>query len=594
MRSLGPPIDERENWPRMRRTERRYALAQYNRARTRRGLPLYTPIADRQEGEPEAVNEEEVDDPEPAGLNEQEQDYVDDFELPLLDNQPEAQEEQDLDEILNQPVNQANLEAVLNELTHAMDQPGTSGTQGVSSTIVSPHKGATASPKNPASTEAGGDRKRLKGASLPGTSSGMGGGDMERGIEPVPRPFYSAHKQIRHFKKVHRLLTFGLAYKPVAVPKGVAPYEYNDVYMVTSLAHIPWDRPFMYLNPAEFNLLPLGSRVRAVRCSVRSENVRIAFPTNASESNLATLNQNKFLRVGIGLNQKIQCVNAQPGGFMPTQPMIATKVSEMTSNSYDNWVTNFYGVSNSDTTLPDVFTTQTPRHQFGIPWVAQYYCCPVTQTNDKNLSGWEDFQCQLEEIRVEGPTGNIIDMEYKPALGLLKAPLNAIWTGLPSNGPSTNKVNVNMGSGNNQFKILNQIILNNVMSEPTEKNQQWGDPPKATDFSITGLIEKNQLMCAGILPSYRAKAQPSIHVGVMPVPALTTKAIEAEANNNSFTDSQAYFEITCEMEVECAFPTYRPLAGEANVHMNDVCYSARATELQPGYTMAYGLYQHKV
>ena len=72
------------------------------------------------------------------------------------------------------------------------------------------------------------------------------------------------HEQIRHFKKVHRILTFGLAYKPIAVPR-TGPPAYSDVYMMTSLAHIPWEYPFMYLNPSEFSMLPEGSKVKRVK-----------------------------------------------------------------------------------------------------------------------------------------------------------------------------------------------------------------------------------------------------------------------------------------------------------------------------------------
>ena len=71
-------------------------------------------------------------------------------------------------------------------------------------------------------------------------------------------------------------------------------------------------------------------------------------------------------------------------------------------------------------------------------------------------------------------------------------------------------------------------------------------------------------MCAGITPEYFAKTQPTLHVGVMPVPALTTSAIDNVTNNNSFTDAQAYFEITCEMEVECALRFTQPFIASIN------------------------------
>ena len=108
--------------------------------------------------------------------------------------------------------------------------------------------------------------------------------------------------------------------------------------------------------------------------------------------------------------------------------MIATSIKPFNENDYQYWIDNLYGVPNNAKD-PDQFTTQTPRHQFGIPWVAQHYCCPVSQTNDPTNSGWEDFQAQLEEIKVDGPSGYIAEVEYSPAMGLLKAPIQGIWTG---------------------------------------------------------------------------------------------------------------------------------------------------------------------
>lgn len=350
----------------------------------------------------------------------------------------------------------------------------------------------------------------------------------------------------------------------------------------------------MYLNPSEFALLPAGSRVKHVSCRVKAENVRIAFPTNASETNLATLNQNKFLRVGINLNQKVQSVNVQPGGFSGTQPMIATTVTEFNENSYQNWIDNFYGVPNNDADAPDRFTHNTPRHQFGIPWVAQYYCCPVSQTNDPTLSGWEDFQSQLEEIKVDGPSGYIAEMDYSPALGLLKAPLQGIWTGLPSTAtPETARtIPVNTGAGNTQHRRLETTITNSLNVGVTEVAVNYNRQPTAANFTMLVPIEKNQRLVSGITPQFFAKTQPTLHVGVMPVPALTTKAIDNVTNNNSFTDAQAYFEVTCEMEVECAFPTRRALATIANTRMSNACFqTAGAGETGYQASMAYGLFQ---
>lgn len=574
-RPLGPPPDERPNWERLNEGQRRYAWEQYNLAKVRRGISIDHPIPDPADNQPsEPVQEEPAEAPEEHS--------------PVLDNNQEEEEEPfDLDEILDRPVDPDLLEATINELGL---RDMSTGSQPMEIEQVSSTGNA---PKRTSTSSSSSTKRTRTGSSLPGTAGGIGGGGMEQAMEPIPRPMYSAHKQVRHFRKVHRLLTFGLAYKPVAVPRA-GPPAYNDVYMVTSLAHIPWEYPFMYLNPSEFALLPPGSRCTKVRCQVKSENVRIAFSTNSSETNLATLNQNKFLRCGVGLNQKIQSVNAQPGGFStPGQPMIATSVTDFSESTLDLWSQNFYGVPNDRTTAPNQFLTQTPRHQFGIPWVAQHYFMPVSQDNDPTKSGWEDLQAVLEEVKVDGPSGTILDETYHPHMGLLKQPINAIWTGVPSTGtPGTAKtVPVNTGAGNTQHRRINTTIQNGTVSGNVEEATNWSTP-HATNFTTTKMIEKNQRICSGITPEYFAGTQPSLHVGVMPVPALTTSAIDNVTNNSSFTDAQAYFEIICEMEVECAFPTRRPLANVANTTMGNIVYQKTGNgEQSYSSSMAYGLFQ---
>ena len=568
-RPLGPPPDERPNWNILNEGQRRYAWEQYNLAKVRRGIPIDHPIPG-------------TEDPEPAQPNQEEQDYIDNFDLSLLDNNApqENQEEEDLDEILNLPVDPTNHQNVIDELNNMSD--------GMQVDSVSSASGTGQGGKAP-------KRKATSSrTSLPGTAGGMGGSGMEQAVEPIPRPMYSAHSYTRHFKKVHRLMSFGLAFKPIAVNRGAGATAYSDVFMVTPMAHIPWEHLFMYLNPSEFELLPPGARVKHISCSIKAENIRIAFPTNASESNLATLNQNKFLRIGKGLNQKYQGVNAQPGGFGASQPMVATSITTFPSltNAYKNWVDNFYGVPNTDDTAPDIFITNTPRHQFGVPWVCQYYFMPVTQTNDPAVSGWEDLQTHLEEIKVDGPAGDIVRMEYSPKVGIIKQPVTSIWTGLPSTADleTTRLLSLNTGAGTAKARKIEVGIKNSAPIEFTELQANWKTPNIAYD--MVQFIEKSQNLYQGITPSYHADTQPTLHVGVMPVPALTTSAIDNTVNNSSFTDAQAYYEVTCEAAIECAYPTKRPLATRLNVSMGAEVFQTNAAASENySKTMAYGLFQ---
>ncbi|MDI4567910.1 MAG: hypothetical protein E7Y34_02395, partial [Mycoplasma sp.] len=86
---------------------------------------------------------------------------------------------------------------------------------------------------------------------------------------------------------------------------------------------------------------------------------------------------------------------------------------------------------------------------------------------------------------------------------------------------------------------------------------------------------------------------PTLHVGLQPVPALTSKVIGNDAALNSYTDSQAYFEVTCEAWVKCSYPTERPLYTASNIKLSDMLWTSTETgiKLNIGKTMVHGLYQ---
>lgn len=113
---------------------------------------------------------------------------------------------------------------------------------------------------------------------------------------PVPRPILSDHHSVRKYKKVFKVFTYGIA--SIMFKSG------NQQFITTSLARIPWDRLHWYLTQSEYHLLPVDSAVTMCKCKVRMEAPRTAFESNASTSRLATIHQNKWLRVAHGLDQK--------------------------------------------------------------------------------------------------------------------------------------------------------------------------------------------------------------------------------------------------------------------------------------------------
>lgn len=433
---------------------------------------------------------------------------------------------------------------------------------------------------------------------LPGTAMEQGGSESTGGENAglIERPISTEQTDIRVYRKVHRFLTFGLAYKPIAKIVGA----HNDVYMITPLAEIPWDRTFMYLNPSEFALLPEGSTMVSMHIKIFQRNVRVAFPTNGTASNLATLNQNKNIVYSVGLNKKYYGINVEPTTFDTNQPMITT---DFTSTlNYQQCVDEWYGVPNNDTTAPDSFFTNTPRHQFGQPWPIQNYYALVTQDNEELNSGWPCLQEGVTTVDADLTAGTcILEKSYTPKIGILKPAVRHIYTGLPSgdDAQNTTKRLINgMGIIRGRDVVITQrdgTVLVETESPLTKKNLHT--VPLSDYFTITQRIEKSQFISCDSIPhdiNYGVN-QPSIHIGVQPTHALTTSAILNEQSNNSFTDTQAYWEVVCEARVQVRQPTYRPLAQLANTQAGTEMWyieSAGGTPATfgPNSTMYRGLY----
>lgn len=586
-RALGPPPYERPNWQNINEGQRRYAMEQWNLARVRRGLTIDHPIpeADSEEEDQPDEQQPEPESPETTPNSPASQTFSELLGEPD-DNFHITQEEiNQLQNFLNQfdNNNEVYLEDDLPPGTE-MSATGPGGSLTPQATPTKRDHQGTPKGTRPDGRPLGQGNKRL-----PGTARAQGGGPgldpADANPFPIPRPMGGAHKEVRYYKKVHRFLTYGLAYSPITVARD----SWNDIFMMTPLAEIPWDRLFMYLNPSEYNLLPAGASVIEMKCHVRSENVRIAFPTNASNTNLATLNQNKFLRVGHGLRQHLQGVNVNPVTFGTDAPMVTTAVAEQTAGTDDylSYIENFYGVPNNDA----AFLTHIPVHQVGIPIPLRYYYALTTQDNDVQNSGWSDMQQFLKEFEADSHAGqNIASVTYKPHVGIIKEPINTIWTGVPSVAlAAANNISFVNGTGNTQWRRMTVEMGANQSVALRETNADYNMGAAPAD-SINQIIEKCQQWSVSLEPHMQGKTCPSLHVGLQPVIAMSTANINAP-ENRSYTDSQAYFEVTCECRIETAYPTYRPLATIPNTSPNNLMWvNSGIPSVNTNATMINGLY----
>lgn len=328
-------------------------------------------------------------------------------------------------------------------------------------------------------------------------------------------------------------------------------------------------------------------------------NVRVAFPTNSTATNLATLNQNKNIVCGYGLNKKFYGINVEPTAFDANQPMITTAFTS--TLNYQQCVDEWYGVRNNDTTAPDTFATNTPRHQFGQPWPIQNYYALTTSDNDTFLGGWPTFQEGIKEVDADLTSGTLImEHTYQPKVGLIKIPIEHINTGLP-HGTTAQTKPIVTGMGIIRPRRMDLVKLQSVNQTANETfeimrmAEQGSNNADSVHFNIQQRIEKSQFFYpANKLEShFPSETQPSVHVGVQPTHALTTTSILNEQSNNSFTDTQAYFEVVAECKIRTAQPTYMPLASVANCRADEEMYAAGASTAAITYVENSTMYRGK-
>lgn len=553
------PPDERPNWSRLNEGQRRYAWEQYNLALVRRGRPIDHPF-------PDTTGEADLD--EIIGRDHPEADRVaaeldrdlggrNEFEE-ALDQLPDAEEDavQDFDEShFESPVERSR------------DQ----------------HRDAMADSTLTPSKPAGGKRSRLdfdqpSTSKLPGTGRAQGEGGNNLGEDSVrpfrlPKPIISIQNNVQYFRKVHRFFTYGFAYKVL---------KYNDDFnvMTTPLALVPWDFLHFYVNPSEFALLPNQASVQRVKCTVYQRNVRVAFPTNSTANALATLNQNKNIVYAIGLNKKCEIMPRKYTGFATNQPMIPTASSNWSQDDYINDMNNWYG-SNANTvgTAPVV-----PRHQTGQPDVLQHYAHLIYHTRAGQQDGWECLQTFVEEGDADATSGGrLIEVNYSPKVGICKPPKKIV--------QRLNNIPVTISRGSHNLSDHDTRISINATGDVGTSTHALAqvDQNFAALNSPVQLLEKSQMYHEGAFMHDMPQVQPSLHIGVQPTYALTSTNTTV---NNSFTDTQALFEIVAEAWIDTNSSTFRPLTQVSNVKIGNI-WNHAAKSPRYDFGLIDGLYRNE-
>lgn len=418
-----------------------------------------------------------------------------------------------------------------------------------------------------------------------------GGNSVGQAEYTIERPLSIFAGRVNTYKKVHKFMTFGLAPNVLNLTQGTSPNFHISEYLCTYLAEVPWHIPALYLNESEFNLLQPGARVESVSVEVYYRGSTIQFETAATATGLATLNQINDIAVAHALNKTGQGSNVSYTAFgQAGQPMIPTGITrpkyDVVGTTYRGMVADYYGTNNDVTQ----FEQYIPHHQLARQtFLYNYWALSAraayTGTNEatRQFGGWPLLADKIQQYDGKTVVNQcVLQAHYSPKLAPLKQPLKNVGHGLPMPVNGDGSTNFTVPVNGNLVDMRNASIqastpasasgttLNgSEQQSPVDNanNVVAPDPP----FTIYSPIEKSQIGRTGYWGELIPHVQPSIHIGVQPVPALSTaSSIINNTGTGAWTDTRAYWEVVCTMNTKEHNPTAYPFATVANVPIGDV------------------------
>lgn len=421
--------------------------------------------------------------------------------------------------------------------------------------------------------------------SLPGTAQGQGGsgdGNANSGM-PLYKsvvPYTHFGSKVTTYRKVHRLMTFGLSHNQILTTL-TAPAEVQ-IHLTTFLGNIPWNKPYFYMTPGEYNILGHNAKAKSMRISIVHRGNRIAFQTASSDAQLATLNNIQNLGVAYGLNKTGFGMNIRPTAFdsANSNPMVPTAFDY---GEYDqNYINSWYGFPQNNAAV----TTEIPDVQLGYKSMIRTYFAMTTQ-KDRSM-GYPSLAKHVQFFDAKTTINQVVgQFEYHPKLAPLKKESEYLRFGLPNitNGSSTVNIQSNRGDPHAMAFDINNTNGQNQLVEATAKHAPLNstgatETALPTGTPVTSLyilpIEKANYMKKGAWSDTGDKShiQPSIHVGVQPIPALSTADLLGDTRK--FTDAQADFEIVAEMEVDEGMGTDFAWSSAGNKAFGDITMVGQA------------------
>ncbi|XP_050548391.1 uncharacterized protein LOC126910037 [Daktulosphaira vitifoliae] len=273
-------------------------------------------------------------------------------------------------------------------------------------------------------------------------------------------------------------------------------------------------------------------------------------------------------------------------------------VSDSAPNTYSKQHDAWYSSTNSPhDTLPCSF--------MNLPTVLQNYFTLYTDTDNQAGYQWPRLNRHINKFDLNAAVGTqIVHYEYSPKMSLLSKPVNSHQTYY---WPDTSNSNYNQcqqadyfcpsGSAITKFKrgkYCSTNITQQAMDITSvhESSKSWSYVNSGRHIS---LIELSHVLVKKNSHYTPSEAQPSLHVGVYPVPRVTAK--DNIVVPTKFLDIEAYYTVETTCIVKFGYPTVMAHFKDCNVNIEKEIFTmavaAGVAEADGNYSTCYGKHSLK-
>ena len=353
-----------------------------------------------------------------------------------------------------------------------------------------------------------------------------------------------------------------------------------NIYCTSELMKVEWETLASYMTPSEFELIQPGAHVTRCHVKVVFKGVTVKFETNATSTQVATLNTIQTLKAAVGLNHTGWGGQFFYSALSPTDPMRPTAVAHATliasNGRTQSYTEELYGQDNRAGD-PGCYNT-------GNYWIGRNYWCETSPGVGTSTNGWptaRQQKCKIFDAKTM-INKTIIDETYIPKMGCIKTPLRHIRDTLPHDAGLG--LNVNLQGNLVDSRVAN--ISTATGQRKAVENTSDLNTSTMPAFVYNYPIEKCQELKQGPWGEFRPQSMPSINVGVQAMPQLSMLNYIA-GSYSDLVQASAYYDIHFECDVTEYTPTHYNYTSTPNVPAGDEIFQ---TGTIPAYNPSNALY----